>query len=173
MTDHPVDVGFLVTRTAERARAFLAQELDTPILASRFALRDVNRLDLRELTSIVVVGGPVDMIVAFSFDGALLEQLFKIYVADLTIENHEREIYIGETAGDIINTVIGNLTADINPGGRAITFSPPVIVTGARSLLRYKEARFYTVSLETAYGALVVNIIGPKQLFDKYLNYLP
>ena len=165
------DIGFLMDRVVTRTKSFLSDELETNVLSSRFQLQNVTKIDLRELSSIVVVGGPVNMIVAFSFDHGLIERLFKIYTDDIDVEEGERDLFHGETAGDIINTVIGNVTADIKKNGGALTFSPPVILSGARSLLRHRDAKFYAASMDTEYGALAVNVIGPPELFDQYLNY--
>jgi CheY-specific phosphatase CheX len=82
-------------------------------------------------------------------------------------------LYLEEAAMEILNTIVGNATADLAEKGAVISLSPPIIVSEARSVLRQRKARFYSVNLLTDSGELQIHCIGPKELFDNKLNYVP
>ncbi|MCP4452980.1 MAG: chemotaxis protein CheX, partial [Planctomycetes bacterium] len=88
------------------------------------------------------------------------------------IEEDEREEYVEETAGDVINIIVGNATAALQSDGVVIQLSPPVILTEAKKIGRQKDACFYMADMKTPYGEMTVFCAGPKKLLDEQLNYV-
>jgi len=102
----------------------------------------------------------------------LIRYIFKIYTQEIDIPADEQDHYEAETAGDIINIIVGNATQDLSPAGPLITLSPPIIITEAKQIVRAKNAQFFTVKMSTDEGVFNIFFIAPKELFDENLNYV-
>ncbi len=167
-----VKVKHLMDCVTQRTQEFLAQELGVHAAPCKFELSDVQRLDLRHLTALMVVEGGYNTYLAFSFDEPLILTLFERYTADIEVKEEEVEEFVEETAADIINIITGNITEHLAEGDRVVRLSPPVVFTRAKRVARYKDAQFFTVDLCSEYGVMSVFCIGPHELFDSQLNYV-
>jgi CheY-specific phosphatase CheX len=126
---------------------------------------------LRAITAIVSVGSKHGLYIAYSYDVSLIRAMTKLYTAGLDIGADEEELYIHETASDVVNVIIGNCTADLAKRGEIIVLSPPVLMVGARTIQSRDGSTVATLTARFAQGALDVAFVGPKVLFDNYLNY--
>jgi CheY-specific phosphatase CheX len=165
------DVGFFLEAIIERARAFFKDELGIDVRMDRRNMEDIQKIELRFMTSLLVLEGSSKLFVAFSFEKPLIERAFQVYSEDIEVIEEEREGYVEETAGDVINIIVGNATSRLPAEGAALTISPPIVISEAKSIFRHKDAQFYAASLETDYGRMDVYCIGPKELFaDLFLR---
>ena len=155
-----------------RTEAFFREELDIPITDRAFQSDDVHKLDLRRITAIMSATSSLKLYLAYSFDAPLIEAAFAAYAADLDIGPDEHDDAVQETAGDIINIIVGNALADLAATGPAITLSPPIILTEAKSVMRHRGARFVSAHLGTPQGQCGIHLIGPGELFDDRLEYV-
>lgn len=169
---NPVPVKTLVTVVRRWTRGFLQTEMGLSIHDEAVRLDRVQRIDLQDLTSIVGVGGPVNMFIAFSFDTPLVDHVTTAMTEGLDVEDMDPADLRQDAAGEVINTIIGNSTSDFQGRGETISLSPPVTLDGAKSVFRSKNAVFCTVRLKTDHGALDLDFIGPRDYFDEHLNYL-
>ncbi|MFZ5812921.1 MAG: chemotaxis protein CheX [Thermodesulfobacteriota bacterium] len=172
MNAAPVDVSRLLQALHRRTVGFLRDELGIPVTGQSQHLDDVQRLNLKHLTSIMSATGDTKLYLAYSFDESLIAKAFEAYSQDLDIPEDERAAYVEETAGDIINIIVGNALADLDAQGRAIGLSPPIVITEAKSILRNRGARFASANLDTPHGGLNIHLIGPGELFDDKLDYV-
>lgn len=154
-----------------RTMAFFESEMDITVDQVLYSISDVQRLELRFMTSLMSVSGGYNMFLAFSFEEPLIRQMYDIYTSDVEVEPGEEDTYLEETAADVINMIVGNSTADFASGDCRITLSPPVVISHAKRVFRNKQATFYTAMLETNAGRLEIMCIGPMELFDEQLNY--
>lgn len=138
MTDQLDVKGFLDALTS-RTTAFFQEELGLGVTGCTFHVDDVQTLDLKHLTAIMSATGAFKLYLAYSFDATLIEAAFAAYTADLDIDEEEREDAVQETAGDIINIIVGNALADVSQKGPSIVLSPPIILTEAKSVMRHRE----------------------------------
>jgi CheY-specific phosphatase CheX len=161
-----------ITILAGRTEAFFREELAISVKGVGYQADDVHKLDLKPLTAIMSATGSLKLYLAYSFDTELIEAAFAAYAADLDIADDEREDAIQETAGDIINIIVGNALADLAASGPAVTLSPPIILTEAKSVMRHRGARFVTAGLDTPQGQCCIHLIGPGELFDDTLEYV-
>ncbi|MFP5259970.1 MAG: chemotaxis protein CheX [Acidobacteriota bacterium] len=167
-----LDVNALLDALTRRTRAFFQDELGLATTAAALHFDDVQKLDLRHLTAILSATGQLKLYLAYSFDAKLIEAAFAAYTADLDIAEDEREDAVQETAGDIINIIVGNALADVAATGPAIALSPPIILTEAKSVMRHRGAKFASAELTADVGALAIHLIGPGELFDDALEYV-
>ena len=167
-----IDVAFLIKVIAERAVAFFRDDLHLDVSRITHGQESVQKFQLRHLTSLLAVDGGTGLYLAFSFEKPLIEHAFGVYIEDIEVAEEERENYIEETAGDIINIIVGNATGSLSSQNPPVTLSPPVVISEAKSIFRHKEAQFYTACLETDHGKMDICCIGPKELFEEQFQGL-
>jgi len=133
---------------------------------------NIEMLEIHDLTAIVGVGGPVNLLIAFSFEQRLVDALYARMTADIEVPPGEEDLYRGSAAAEIVNTIIGNCTADFQEREHGISLTPPVILEKAKHIRRMKNAVFMSRSLDTEFGRVDINLVGPTELFDGSLNYV-
>lgn len=134
---------------------------------------DLNSLTLLDMTAIIGMGGSVNLLIAFSFDAPLVDELFKRMTADFEVAPEEIDMYREASAGEAVNTILGHCTIDLQtPDGPAISMTPPVILDRVKTIRRMKNAMFYTESLSTDFGKMNISLVGPQELFDTRLDYI-
>lgn len=131
----------------------------------------LDTVRLHDITAVAGFGLPVGLLIAFSFDQTLLGDLLDKATAALPVPEEERELYLRETAAEVVNTVLGLCTADFQLKETAVSLSPPVVMEGACSIQRRGDAVFASMDIHTDKGAVSVNLFGPRHLFDDRLNY--
>lgn len=165
-------VAAVVAATLERTRSYFEEEFDIKVADISQDSGNVATLDIHGLTAIVGVGGPVSLLVAFSFDQRLMEVLYARMTDGIEVLAGDEEMYRGSVAAEIINTIIGNCTADLQQRDEAITLTPPMIIDSAKHIHRMKNAVFISRCLNSEFGSVDINLVGPGELFDSGLNYV-
>ncbi|WP_135079607.1 chemotaxis protein CheX [Terasakiella sp. SH-1] len=162
----------LVSVIARYTENYLSSETGVEIKKRDYKVDDVKSLDLLPITSLVSVGGHINLFIAFSFDEPLLDHLMEAMTEDLEVDDDEHDLYIKETACEVVNTIVGNSTADLAEKGTIIPLSPPVVILGAKTVAGNADAKFFTVGLESRFGRLEIDLVGPTELFDDHLNFI-
>lgn len=134
---------------------------------------DVSKLHLHDMTAIAGLGGPISLLIAFSFESRLVESLFTRITADIEVPAGEEDLYRRETVAEVVNTILGLCTTDLQNIEESIALSPPVIIEDARCIHRPKNAVFASMRIRTEKGKVSVSFVGPRELFDDRLNYQP
>jgi CheY-specific phosphatase CheX len=167
--DHEISLVMKVVE--QRTLAFLRDEMGLEPITTDRHLHEAKSVVLRAMTAIVAVGSRAGLYIAYSYDLPLIRAMTKLYTAGLTIAADEEEVYIRETASDIVNVIVGNSTAELARRGEMITLSPPVLMVGAKTIQSRDGSTVATTTARFAQGALDVAFVGPKILFDDYLNF--
>ena len=155
-----------------RSRSVLASETALSVNGVEASSQNPSQLILHDTTAIAGLGGPVGLLIAFSFEKNLLDAIFERFTDDIDVPDDEIPIYRREAAAEIINIILGHCTMDMKYVDQTITLSPPVVVDQAKSIRRPKDAVFANMRIATDEGNLDVSIVGPKQLFDEKMNYI-
>ena len=155
-----------------RTRDYLQEEICLRVARAKPRTGNVESLQLRDVTAVVETNGPVKLLIAFSFDRALLDHIRNVVTANLTIAPHEGELFLRETAGETVNFILGHATADLAEEGNDMKLSPPIVLDEEKNILRPKKAIFTSIEMATAHGILDINFVGPSELFDQRLNIL-
>lgn len=171
MAEHPHEFRNLMDKLSGRMIDFLQQELDIETISVTFFLQTIQKMDLNYLTSMINVEGNIKMLFAFSYDDDFFNEIFNRYTEELEIDAEEKEEAYIDSAGDIINIIVGNTLADLKDTEKII-ISPPIVITEAKQIGRPRKAVFYTAKLVTKYGKLDIYLVGPNEQFDLKLNYL-
>jgi CheY-specific phosphatase CheX len=159
MTEHTPNCRYLMDKLSYRVMAFLNKELSIETTSISFAINTIQKMELNYLTSLINVEGDVKMFVVLSYDESLFNEVFVRYTRDLVIEKEEQEEAIIDSAGDVINIIVGNTLADINEANKKIIISPPIIITAAKQIACQRHALFYKATLVTEYGGLDVYLL--------------
>lgn len=172
MTFDPKHFPKAMAAVLTRTRAYFQDELGLAVTKAKPVIGTIDSLNLRGVTAVVCAGGPVRLMIAFSFDRALLVWLRNLAIRDIEVGLHERELFLRETAAETTNFILGHATADLAEEGNDVTLSPPVIINEGRRIYRPKKAMFASIELSTVYGIVDIDFIGPMELFDQRLNVL-
>jgi len=168
--DHEITA--VVKVVEQRTLAFIEDQLDLKVESISRRLHREEAIILREMTAIVGVGSRMGLYIAYSYDETLLRAMTLRYVADLSISPSELDLYMRETASDVVNVIVGNCTSELARRGEVVTLSPPVLALGARTIQGRPRTAIATLTLKYLYGSLDVAFVGPKLLFDDHLNCL-
>jgi CheY-specific phosphatase CheX len=139
---------------------YLQHELGIKAGVGRVHCDGVHRISLRDFTAMVGIGGHVNALVAVSFDAALMEHVAKTLTDGLDVSDMETEELQSDAAGEVVNTIAGNCTADLYEGGKALSLTPPVTLGKTSSFSRHKGAACCTLTFSTGNGALDLIVIG-------------
>jgi CheY-specific phosphatase CheX len=168
----PIKMSDWLDIVATRAVGFLEDEIGLAVSRKNLDVMDAQKITLQYLTSLMSLEGKVRMYLGFTFEERLIRHINDVFTEDIDVEPDEIDIYLQESAGEMINIIIGNATADLEPSGPAINLSPPVVITQANKMLRHRDAKFYAIELDTPQGELSVFCVAPKELFDDHLNVI-
>jgi len=161
-----------VFKTVEqRSLAFFRDELGLVPQSLRRHLHRDGHVQLREITAIVGVGSSEGVYIAFSYDEVLARAITKRYTAELSISPNEEDLYMHETASDVVNVIVGNCTTELAGRSETVTLSPPVLALGARTIQGMPQTAIAALELRFAEGTLDIAFVGPKLMFDEKLNY--
>ncbi|MDP3736921.1 MAG: chemotaxis protein CheX [Hyphomonadaceae bacterium] len=167
--DHEITAVLQVVE--QRTISFFRDELGLVSNGIDRRLLHEERVVLRAMTAIVAVGSRAGLYIAYSYDESLIRAMARRYTEGLSISPDEEELYVRETASDVVNVIVGNCTADLARRGETVTLSPPVLMVGARTIQGRTETTIAALTLRFPEGALDVAFVGPRLLFDEQLNY--
>ncbi|MBF0377066.1 MAG: chemotaxis protein CheX [Desulfamplus sp.] len=160
-----ISIKRLMDIVSSRTINFLADEMSIHVDRQDIKPISNNRLELNYITSVITVGSTPHIFIIFSYEKELMDKIFEVYTKELDIEVEERAEYIEETAGDLVNIIVGNSTAEFG-NGVAISLSPPIVISSAESIAKSRAVKFFVNDLITSYGNLRIFCVGPNELFE-------
>jgi len=164
------DLDRFVDQLLHRGKQFLEMEGKISVMDVRPIQGQLDRMELKDLTSILTVEDRLKLIVAFSFDRSLMEAVFKGYTEGVSVAPEEQDILMEETAGDCINIVVGNALEDFQLPGYAFNVSTPIIINEGKSIQRYKQSKLTAGEIRTERGTMIVLCITPGIYYKKTLE---
>ena len=154
------------------ARRFFAEELGLDIEASESSETNPSQLVLRDITAIVGLGGQANTCIAFSLDESLVVHVGDAMTAGIDVSDLDAESLFQDAVGELVNTIVGNSTADLEQSGRRISLTPPLVIFGQQRVSRSRDAFLYRIICQTSTGSMDIDLVGPRPLFDDQLNYV-
>ena len=121
---------------------------------------------VRSITSLLYVKEDSKVLVMMSFERILIERLFEGFANGLDIETDEKEECLQETAGDMINIVVGRVLEKIDFLEKPLYFTPPIVIDEAKSFYRKSESSVVKGIIRTVNGN-VICCIYPKNIYMK------
>ena len=156
----PINCRYLINKLANRLTDFLKAELDISTTSVRFMLNDIQEMQLHHVTTLIDVEGSMKVKVLISYEIALFAEIFARYTANLLIADEEKEEAMADSAGDIINIVVGNILTEIDNGQKKIIISPPSIINTLKQLSFKQKEKFFQANLDTELGQLDVYLVS-------------
>jgi CheY-specific phosphatase CheX len=155
----------------QRTIGFLRDEIG--LVADKISrhLHHNDHIVLRAMTAIVGVGSRDGLYIAYSYDESLIRAIATKYTAELSIAPGDEDLYMRETASDVVNIIVGNCTADLAQRGDLVILTSPVLMLGARTIQTRVETAIAVLTIQFPQGALDIAFVGPRRLFDDNLNY--
>ena len=160
----------VLSSVIDRTKEFMATEVGISVTRATKAAETIDRLQLREFTAIIGVGGNIGVLVAFSFPKNLVDILYSRLTAGLKVPPDEEDSYRRSTVTEIANIIIGHCTADFSSHGARVSISPPVLLEETKYVHRVKDSALRSVSLVTAHGCFDINLVGPSSKYNARLE---
>lgn len=164
--------GALVRTLVSRTKDYLAREVGIEATDTRLLDDKPDHLTLKHSTAVIRVGGEFSALIAFSFPATLIDVVYRRLTADIDVPESAEALYRQDALAEMANIIIGTCTSEFSISGGRISMSAPVVLEGSRKIPRENNAVFGRVSLDTRHGSFDINLVGPIDLFDGYLNYL-
>ena len=112
-----------------RTRSYFESEFGISETVVETGAGDVNSLTLLDMTAIIGMGGQINLLIAFSFQSSLIDALYQRMTSDLDVQPDKVEMFREAAAGDVVNTVLGHCTIDLQKlDEQGISMTPPVIL---------------------------------------------
>jgi CheY-specific phosphatase CheX len=141
-----------------RSELFLKDEME---IATDFdgLYRSVEKIELKKYTTMIGIGGTLNLLFYTTYDDLLLDNLTKKLAYGEIIE--DEFLQLRESAsGEIANMIIGHAIPDFPRGGGGVSITPPVTIQDAKSILKTNGTGMITAALSTPYGKMEFNVIG-------------
>lgn len=148
------------------ARRYFESECQIEAAESGFGGGPLAALKLLDLTAVIGLGGGIRLRVAFSFEAALVDAVYRSMTRGFDERPEDVAGHREAAIGELLNTVLGNATTDLQHlHRRGISMTTPVIVGSGQTILPEHDDVFYTRGLRTPSGRLAIILIGPNVTF--------
>lgn len=152
---------------------YMADEFEIDATVKQLVSGEITALTLREMTSIIGIGGAVDLFMAFSFEQSLIQALYDKMTEGMEISEEEAAEMKNATAAEIINIIAGHCTTDLQDmDSEIISITPPTVLNLVKTVPKMERAIFHLRTITTASGDLDIYLIGPRELFSDHLDYV-
>ena len=148
-----------------QTKLFLTEDMDIEI--NKIDILDDNqeKLILKNYTSMIGTGGKLNLMIIISCEDILLDKLVELFMEGEEIEDEEKEEIYDSVSGETINTIIG-LSLPLFPNrGKGITITPPITISDASNIKKYKDTKIVKANIETNFGSLTISAMGSKDSF--------
>lgn len=168
-----VEVAQIMQSIITRTRAYFEGEFAISVAEINGSGGHWDELILLDMTAIVGMGGAINLLVAFSFQQGLITAMYERMTEGLDILPDDVDMYREAAAGEVVNTILGHCTLDLQKlDRRGIVMTPPVILDRVNTIRRMKGAMIYIQRLDTALGCMTISLVGPRELFNTNLEYV-
>ncbi len=154
-----------------RTHAYFANEFGISVTENNQCVGEIETINLLDMTAIINIGGAINLLIAFSFQESLLNAIYGEMTDGLGIPFNEIDRYRKAAAGDVINTVLGHCTIDLQKlDQNGVIITPPLIIRDVKKIRHLKNAMFCTQNLNTPLGCMTISVVGQKELFGTNFN---
>jgi len=143
-----------------QTKLFLQEDMNIEILDVSTNELDSNQLNLLEHTSMIGVGGTLNLMAVISFDDSISKTLVNLFMDGEEIDPEEEEEIIESVTGETINTILGLALPTFPNRGKGVTITPPISINKTSSLKKHKNSKILTATIKTKNGTLSISAIG-------------
>ena len=143
---------------------YFEQEFKMEVISKKIYLKDIYNIHLDYLTSVISVKGHLNFLLAFSYDEILINKLFQFFTEGVDIDEGEEDLYLEESASEIMNIVVGNATKYLEKRDSLLTLTPPIVFKEAKNIINKKDSQYYNSVIATAFGNMNLYLIIQKEI---------
>ena len=145
-----------------QVKLFLQEDMDIEIKNIDIIEIDSQQLNLKQHTSMIGVGGKLNLMAVISFDEGFLMHLVNLFMEGEEVDDEEIDEVKESVAGEVINTILGLALPTFPNRGKGVTITPPISINDARKVQKHKNSKILSADIETKYGKMSLSIIGEK-----------
>lgn len=163
----------LIQSAIKMTRAYFESEFGIGVTEADHGCGDLDSMKLLDMTATVEIGAPFNLLVAMSFQEELLAALYERMTDGFDVQPDEVEMYRIAAAGDVVNTVIGHCTTDLqelNMSG--ISLTPPIVLDSENTIQPIENGMFYRQSLDTEFGRMDINLVGRREQLSAAMDHV-
>jgi len=149
----------IIDLVTENCVRLLEREFSLEVLKTTTYMKDVVKINPDYLNSFIVLRGHVPSVFAFSYEKRLIDFVFKKFINGIDVDDSEVELYKEESAGEIMNMIIGNSLRDFKSAKSLIKLSPPVVHRCSKNLINKEDTEFYCTKIATSRGKLNIYLL--------------
>jgi len=143
-----------------QTKLFLMEDMDIKIEQTDIIDNSPEKLMLKDYTSMIGTGGKLKLMVVITYEQKFLDELVRLFMEGEEVVEEEREELYDSVSGETINTIMG-LSLPIFPNrGKGITITPPITISDASNIKKYKNAKIVTADIKTQFGFLSISAMG-------------
>jgi CheY-specific phosphatase CheX len=156
MTKHITDEYF--KHVIEGCTDFLENSVNIA-LSSQPKLYNPECINDKNKTVILSTSGTkINLLIGFSYDDKLLEQMAIKF--GLPITDETRNEMLDTTACEVANMIIGNAIIHFPNDGSGVNLSPPLVINGIKTLKNQGTTHIAKTTIHTECGDMIVDIIN-------------
>ena len=143
-----------------QTKLLLQEDMKLEIVNLETIRADYETLTLKEFTSMIGVGGKINLMTVISFDVNLLNKLVSIFMDGEEVAQDEVDEIRESVTGEVINTILGLSLPTFSNRGKGITITTPITINEASVLKKHKNSRIVSVNITTNFGTVSISAIG-------------
>ena len=166
------DLELVMQSIISRTRDYFESEHATILTDIGSGGGELESLELLDLTAIIGLGGQIKLQAAFSFQEKLADAVYARMTAGFNDPPGDVEKHREAAVGEVINTILGHCTTDIQHLDRqGISMTPPLILGRGERMPLMDSAAFRSTHLTTEMGHLDIILVGPREIFSTATGY--
>lgn len=146
-----------------QTRLLLQEDMKLKILDVETVSTNYDVLPLKVFTSMIGVGGKINLMTVISFDEKLLDKLVSIFMDEEEVSLDELDEIRESVTGEVINTIIGLALPTFPNRGKGITITPPITINDASVLKKHKNSKIISANVTTNFGNVSISAIGESE----------
>jgi len=143
-----------------QTKLFLQEDMDIEVGDTSIQEVDSDHLSLKQHTSMIGVGGKLNLMAVISFDDKLLNELVTLFMDGEEVEEDEADEVRESVSGEVINTILGLALPTFPNRGKGVTITPPITINDSTTLKKHKNSKILSANIVTNYGDLSISAIG-------------
>ena len=143
-----------------QTKLFLQDDMDIEVKDVIVDKENADKLVLKHYTSMIGVGGKLNLMVVISFENAILDKLVELFMDGEEVEEDEAQEVKDSVAGEVINTILGLALPTFPNRGKGVTITPPITINDVGSIAKYKNSKIITAVVQTDFGEIIISAVG-------------
>jgi chemotaxis protein CheX len=146
-----------------QTKLFLQDDMDVAVQSVELADESIQKLGLKDYTSMIGTGGKLSLMIVMSFENSLLDKLVDVFMEGEAVDADEKEEIRDSVSGETVNNIIGLALPTFPNRGKGVTITPPVSITEPGHISKHKTATIATANVTTNYGVMSLSVIDSNQ----------